>query len=494
MGDVKGVSIDVDLYGKIRHMFTKEGMTQRAISRTLGISRNTVKKYCEGDHVPWDRKSYERAPSVATDKVRSFIQECLDQDEAEGLKKQSHTARRIYTRLQQEQGFTGSESNIRRIVSEMRPKHKEAFMPLQFDPGEAAQVDWGEAKIYVKDERKKLQLFCYRPCFSADIFVKAFYRQNQQAFLEGHVDAFNHFGGVPGKIIFDNARVAVKEGFGLYAKPQAAYQALSAHYAFDMHFTNINSGNEKSLVENLVGWSRRNILVPIPRVETIEELNQILLSGCLEYRHHQIQGRSQTVGQQSATDCAALNHLPEYVFDVSKSVSASVYDDSTVHFDRNRYSVPVELVGRQISVKAYGNHIVCYHNAEAVATHTRCYGRSETRFLLAHYLPLLEQKPRSVYHAKPVRSSEATKLLDWGKTFPHDAKDTVKLLKLSVEHGVDRLLAIRDQLPVGVKPTIELVRSELIPPVEPMSPLAADIPVNTIDLGAYDRKYKVATQ
>ncbi|SMP70915.1 IS21 family transposase, partial [Anoxynatronum buryatiense] len=403
-------------------------------------------------------------------------------------------ARRIYHRLKREKAFTGGESTIRNIVNEMRPKHKEAFMPLEFDPGEAAQVDWGEATVYIKGNKTKVQLFCYRPCYSADIFVKAFYRQNQESFLEGHVDAFTHFNGVPGKIIFDNARVAVKEGFGLYAKPQAAYQALSAHYAFTMHFTNINSGNEKSLVENLVGWSRRNILVPVPRVETIEELNNILLAGCLEYRHHQIQGRSQTVGQQSETDCFALHRLPAYVFDTSKSVPARVYDDSTVQFDRNRYSVPVELVGRQISIKAYGNHITCYHNAEKIAHHTRCYGRSDTLFQLEHYLPLLEQKPRSVYHSKPVRKSAAVELLDWGKTFPHDAKDTVKLLKLSVEYGVNRLLAVRDQLPAGIKPSIELVRSELNPPIEPMPHLTGAISVNTIDLTAYDRKYKVVGQ
>ncbi|MEN1762336.1 Mu transposase domain-containing protein, partial [Anoxynatronum sibiricum] len=84
---------------------------------------------------------------------------------------------------------------------------------------------------------------------------------------------------------------------------------------------------------------------------------------------------------------------------------------STVQFDRNRYSVPVELVGRQISVKAYGNHIACYHNAEKVAHHTRSYGRSDTFFQLEHYLPLLEQKPRSVYHSKPVRKSAAVELL-----------------------------------------------------------------------------------
>jgi len=485
------VIVDVELYGQIRKMHTHENISQREIARRLGISRNTVKKYCDGNHVPWERKPYERVATVVTEPVLHFIQDCLKQDETEGLKKQRHTARRIYHRLKKEKGYTGSESAIRNIVKEMRPKYKEAFMPLEFDPGEAAQVDWGEGTIYLKGIKNKVQLFCYRLCNSADIFVKGFYRQNQESFLEGHVDAFTHFNGVPEKIIFDNARVGVKEGFGLHAKPQAGYQALGAHYAFKTHFTNINSGNEKSLVENLVGWSRRNLMVPIPRVDSIDELNELLIAGCLEYRKHHIQGRSQTVGEQSKADCHALIPLPEYNFDTSRTVNSRVYDDSTFQFDRNRYSVPVKWVGRQISVKAFGNEIACYDNAEKVATHQRSYRQGEFLYQLEHYLPLLEQKPRSVYHAKPVRTSGATALLDWGKTFPNDAKDTVKLLQLSIDHGVDRLLAIRDKLPMGTQPTIELVRSELNPPTDPLPSSADRITVHPMDLSAYDRKYQV---
>ena len=219
--------IDVDLYGQIRRLYVQEGLSQRAIAKRLGISRNTVKKYCNGDKVPWLRKDYERNTTVVTEEVRDFIQSCFDKDEVENLPKQSHTARHIYHRLKREKGFTGAESTIRKVVREMKPKTKEAFMPLEYDPGEAAQVDWGEATAYIKEKRVKIQLFCYRLCSSADIFVKAFYRQNQESFLEGHVNAFTHFDGIPGKIIFDNAKVAVKEGFGIYAKPQAQYQALS---------------------------------------------------------------------------------------------------------------------------------------------------------------------------------------------------------------------------------------------------------------------------
>lgn len=486
--------IDVDLYGRIRHMYVQQKMSQRAIARELGISRNTVKKYCQGDHVPWERKPYQREPSLVTEEIKDFIRECFSHDEKENLPKQSHTARQIHKRLVEEKGFTGAESTIRRVVREMRPPQREAFVPLEFDPGEAAQVDWGEATVYIKGQRTKIQLFCYRLCYSADIFVQAFYRQNQESFLEGHIEAFTHTLGTPQRVIFDNAKVAVKEGFGLYAKPQAAYQALSAHYAFQMHFCNINSGNEKGLVENLVGWVRRNVLVPVPRVDSIEELNQILKEDCLKYRHHRIQGRDQTVGEQYETDRQCLNALPAFVFDAGKSLTARVADNSLIRFDKNQYSVPVHLVGNTISLKAYGNHLICYHRGEEVARHTRYYGRGETFYKLEHYLPLLEQKPRSVFNAKPVRRSAARELLDWGKTFPGGAKDTVKLLGFSVEYGLERVLAVKAALPNGITPTIPLVQKELEPSAPIKLDTAYDFPITSLDLSRYDDKYGVVAQ
>ena len=217
-------------------------------------------------------------------------------------------------------------------------------------------------------------------------------------------------------------------------------------------------------------------------------------SACLKYRNHQIQGRDQTVGQQYQVDKHCSNPLPAFKFDTSKSLSVRVADSSLIRFDKNQYSVPVHLVGKTVSLKAYGNHVLCYHGGDEIARHQRCYGRGETAFQLEHYLPLLEQKPRSVFHAKPVRRTGANELLEWGKTFPGTAKDTVKLLKFSVEYGLARVLAVRDRLPTGITPTIGLVLNEL-EPHEPMKlATTKDIPVSPIDLSGYDRKYKVVAQ
>ena len=145
------MSIEVEIYEKIRYLHEHEGMSQRGIAKVLGISRNTVKKYYEGSQVPWERQGVSgRKRYVVTDEVIDFIKECLAQDETENIKKQKHTAKRIYDRLVDEMGFTGGESTIREIVAQLKEKQSKVFVPLAFDPGEAVQIDWGEAKVYRK--------------------------------------------------------------------------------------------------------------------------------------------------------------------------------------------------------------------------------------------------------------------------------------------------------------------------------------------------------
>lgn len=158
---------------------------------------------------------------------------------------------------------TGGESTIRHVVRAMKEQHKEAFVPLEFSPGEAMQVDWGEAVVYLGGIKHKVNLFCARLCASWAPIVFAYERQNEESFLDAFVKTFLHFGGVARLVFLDNARVAVKEGFGAHARKQAGYAALSAHYGFEAIFCNPASGNEKGLVEGLVCWARRNILVPI---------------------------------------------------------------------------------------------------------------------------------------------------------------------------------------------------------------------------------------
>ena len=479
--------IEVDTYEQIRRLHEQEGKSQREIARTLGISRTTVKKYLDGSSVPWKRSGKSgRTPYVITEEIINFIQACLQEDENENIKKQKHTARRIHERLVDELGFPGGESTLRPIVAELRKKTPKAFIPLSYEPGEAIQIDWGEATVYLNGQKTKLNLFCMRQCFSADIFVKAFYRQNEESFLEGLKSGLSFFDGAPAKVIFDNAKVAVKEGFGVFAKVQDAYKAFAAHHAFKTEFCNIAAGHEKGLVEGLVGYIRRNALVPVPRLETMDQLNEALLAKCLKYRNHKIKGRDLNVGQMVEIEKTRFIALPQYTFDTSRSLIAKVDEFSTIRFDSNTYSVPFNYVGKDVTVKGYGNSIkVMYHNIE-IAAYPRCYGRGEVKYKIEHYIDLIEQRPRSVYNAKPVKENLHPELMELGKRLS-DPREMVKLLRLCIDYGQERVLTASKEILFKETLTVALLTAYITPPekIKPLS-IPNEIQIRNIALSKYD--------
>lgn len=219
-----------------------------------------------------------------------------------------------------------------------------------------------------------------RECYSGDIFVAAFYRQNEESFLEGIVKGLEYFGGTPQKIIFDNARVAVKEGFGHHAKATDKYLALSAHYSFRPVFCNPAQGHEKGLVEGLVGLVRRNAFVPMPNISTIEELNAKLLEHCSMYRSHKISGKNMTVGKEHWIP------LPLYRFDPSNTIQIKADDFSLVRFDHDKYSVSYQYSSKMITVKGSGNKVEILFCGKTIAEYDRDYRYDRTHYCLEHYI------------------------------------------------------------------------------------------------------------
>lgn len=396
--------ITVEIYKQIRKM-RLDGMSQRQIAATLHISRNTVKKYWDGGSVPWERKDYSREPCVLTEDVVAFVRRCLDEDTRCKSRKQHHTAKRIYDRLVAECSFTGGETTVRRLVKELREKSQEVFVPLTFPAGDALQIDWGEATVYLDGSKTVVNLFCARLCYSGAPMVLAYRRQNEESFLDALVQVFQYFGGVPKRVIFDNGRVAVKDGFGAHARKQAGYAALAAHYGFEAVFCNPASGNEKGLVEGLVGYIRRNACVPVPKAETMEDLNRMLLEKCRKYLAHQIRGKDSSVGEMLTREREKLYPLPGYPFDPCKRTTGRVDRFCTVRFDTNNYSVPAAYCGREVSVKAGPETVSIYFEGQCIARHQRCLDRKQNVYKLEHYLPLLERKGRAIFYARPVQET-----------------------------------------------------------------------------------------
>lgn len=460
----------VDVYQEIRRLQLEGVTSQRTAAKMLGISRNTVKKYWDGEAVPWDRQSYEREPSVLTSDVIQFITSCLDEDSREHIRKQSHTARRIYNRLVDELGYNGSESSIRKAVHRMKAERAatEIYVPLYFAPGSAVQVDWGEATVYLNDERMKINLFCARLCYSCTPFVIAYRKQNLESFLDALTRMIQYFDGVPRQVIFDNARVAVKNGFGAHAAAQDDYAQLAAHYGFNAVFCNPASGNEKGLVENLVGYIRRNVCVPLPKVTSLEELNGKLLQQCVRYLNHRIEGKPAIVGQMLAEEKKELHAIPRYCLDTSKKFYPTVGRYSTVVVETNMYSVPCGYRGQNATVKAFPNHIEIWINGNLAATHPRLFGKREESLDLKHYLPILARKSRAIRFARPVQKLVPPMFIDWMESQHLSAKEMVEMLETCQQIGYQAVM--RHETPKAV------IHND-------------PVTVSTVDLGQYDQLY-----
>ena len=429
--------ITVEIYKQIRKM-RLDGMSQRQIAAVLRISRNTVKKYWDGDSVPWERKDYSREASVLTEDVVAFVRRCLDED-TRNPRKQHHTAKRIYDRLVAECGFTGGETTVRRLVRELREKPQEAFVPLSFPAGDAMQIDWGEATVYLNGVKTVVNLFCARLCYSGAPMVLAYRRQNEESFLDALVQVFQYFGGVPRRVIFDNGKVAVKDGFGAHARKQAGYAALAAHYGFEAVFCNPASGNEKRLVEGLVGYIRRNVCVPVPKAETMEDLNRMLQEKCRKYLAHQIRGKEANVGAMLAQE--KLYPLPGYPFDPCKRTSSRVDRFCTVRCDTNNYSVPAAYCGREVSVKAGPETVSVYFEGQCIAQHRRCFERRRNIYVLEHYLPLLEKKGRAIFYARPVQDTLPAYFIQWLQKQDLSPKELVEILRRCQNEDCETIMA-----------------------------------------------------
>jgi transposase len=487
--------IKVDQYQLIRELYVGEGLSKRAIARRLNLSRNTVEKYCNGEVLPWERKNRHRVKTIIVPKVEEFIRKCLNEDET-APKKQRHTAKRIYDRLVDEMGFTGGESTIRQYVREYKQKRAPVFIPLEFSPGEAAQVDWGLATVVMEKKKQEVSLFCMRLCSSAMPFVMAFPRQRSEMFLEGHQRGFEFFGGVPKRCIYDNLKTAVKEGWGHFVtQEQPEFVQLKAHYAFRSSFCNPQEAHEKGLVENLVGWIRRNVCVPVPNIHSWEELNQLLLNRCLAYQTHQIRGRLRSVGDDFAIEKSALHPLPRRAMDAIHQVTAEVNSFSTVNFERNRYSVPVDYAGKTVTVKATAFHIRIWYKNQEIAVHQRDYGYHQVHYELTHYLKLLEHRPRGVRNARPVREANLPDEFWIFADRLSGNREMVKVLSLISEYGVDQVVSAICQAVRSGATDSSFIRSYLSPSsTAGYEAVVPTIPVSSVDLTQYDQLFQGGTR
>ena len=392
----------MELYAAVRRAVYVEGISEREAAFRFGIARKTVHKMLAFVLPP----GYQRKQPIVRPKLDAYtgvIDQILKEDQ-QRLRKQRHTAKRIFERLKQEYGYVGGYTVIKDYVREHGIRQKEMYVPLAHPPGHA-QADFGEADIVRQGQLERAHFFVMDLPHSDDAFVMAFPAETTEAFAEGHNQAFAYFGGVPQTIVYDNTKLAVAKilGDGTRRRTQTFSELLS-HYLFQERFARPGKGNDKGKVEGLVGYARRNFFVPVPRCHSYAELNERLQQHCLQRREQRLRGHQETIGERFERDRSALLLLPAVPYEACEQVTTRVTSLSLVRFDRNDYSVPTQYGHRQVLVKGFVDRVVISCGAEQIARHERSYRREEMIFDPLHYLALLEHKTNALDQAHPLQA------------------------------------------------------------------------------------------
>ena len=444
----------VELYGRVRRAVLVEGRSQRAVALEFGVSRDSVRKMLRYSIPP----GYQRQQPVRRPRLGPWIGviDAILEDDRQRPAKQRHTAKRILDRLREEHGFTGGYTIVKDYVRTATLRRREMFVPLKHPAGEA-QVDFGEALVVMAGVERKAHYLVMDLPHSDDCFVVAFPAETTEAFLEGHVRAFAYFGGVPTRILYDNTKIAVAKILGSTERQRTrAFSELQSHYLFADKFGRPAKGNDKGKVEGLIGYARRNFMVPIPRYPSWEAFNAHLEQQCLRRRERRLRGHSETIGERFERDRAALLPLPAAPYEACEKVAARVSSLALVRYRGNDYSVPTRHGHLQVLVRGYVHEVTIACASEVIARHPRSYEREAVVYDPLHYLALLEQKTRALDQAAPLAGWDLPpcfailrRLLE-ARLNKHGSREYVQVLRLLETFSIEELTdAIEDALQLG---------------------------------------------
>ena len=337
-----------------------------------------------------------------------------------------------------------------------RQRAQEMFVPLVHPPGHA-QADFGEAIGVIGGVERKIHFFAFDLPHSDACFVVGYPAETTEAFCDGHVRAFAFFGGVPKSILYDNTKIAVARILGDGKRQRTrVFSELQSHYLFEDRFGRPGKGNDKGKVEGLVGYARRNFLVPMPVFESFEALNAHLLDCCRRAHGDRLRGHDGTIGERLERDLAAFQTPLPAPYDACEKVATSVSSLSLVRYRRNDYSVPTTYGHRDVLVRGYVHEVVISCGAEIIARHPRSYEREDFVFEPLHYLALIEQKINALDQAAPLADwqlpeefATLRRLLE-ARMGKQGKREFVQVLRLMEAFRIDDVAAaVRDAIARG---------------------------------------------
>jgi transposase len=392
----------VELYAAIRRDH-RDGMTMREISRKYNVSWRTIRKAVAS---VWPEPRKKLPPrATALDPYKATVDGILRAD-LDAPRKQRHTVTRIFHRLVEEHGAEVSYQQVRRYVADRKPQILvesgkapiEAFVPQTHQPAMEAEVDFGDVTVKLAGEVVTCYLFSFRLSYSGKAVHRVFASCGQEAFFEGHVHALRTLGGVPrSKVRYDNLKAAVARVLGLSrARVEAdRWIAFKSHFGIESFYCRlgIEGAHEKGGVEGQIGYFRRNHFVPVPEVESLAELNELVEQWDRHDGRRRIGSRARTIDEYFEDERPQLLPLPEDPFETGRVFTPRVDRYGQIAVRTNRYSVPVRLIGKRVRVLLHASHLVVYDRNVEVARHERLIAKGSCRLELDHYLEALIRKP-----------------------------------------------------------------------------------------------------
>lgn len=412
----------VEQFERIRRDARIEGLSVRALARRHKVHRRAVRQAL-ASAIPPPRNAPDRE-SPAMGPWKGVVTGWLKADLAVP-RKQRHTARRVWQRLVAEHGAEVAESTVRPFVASVRKQlTNEAFrvaVPQTKAPGAEAEVDFGEFRAFLDGTETRCWMFVMRLSASGRAFHVAFTNEATEAFLEGHVRAFAHFGGIPASHIrYDNLKAAVvKVLLGREREHNPRFVTLRSHYGFDSFFClpGAEGAHEKGGVEGEIGRFRRRHLVPVPAVADLDALNELIAAGDVIDDDRHIDGRPLSVADCFAAERPHLQPLPDEAFEAVNDLGVRVDHKARICVRQSFYSVPARLANRNLRVRLGATHFDVLCDGRVVARHERSAHRKTETLVLDHYLEVLAFKPGALPGATALAQARAAGAF----TAAHDA-------------------------------------------------------------------------
>ena len=479
---VSGTGSRVELFAAIRRDARVEEFSIRELARRHGVHRRTVRQALASAEPPGRKTPTRVAPKLGpyVEVVDAMLVADLD-----APRKQRHTARRVHARLVDEHDAVVSYSTVRDYVRRRRPEiaveHGKvavvAMVPQDHAPGAEAEVDFGEVWVVLDGVKTKCHLFVYRLSHSGAAIHRVYPTCGQEAFLQGHIEAFEALGGVPtGHIRYDNLTSAVSQvlyGSGRRRTENPRWVLFRSHYGFDAFYCHpgIEGAHEKGGVEGEVGRFRRAWLTPMPEVKTLDELNEKITGWEARDLHRRIEGHLHSVGHDLNIEQPLLNSLPADGFDPGLVLNPRVDRSALVTVRMVKYSVPARLIGRRVRVSLQASRVKVFDGRTLVADHPRRIARTGSVVDLDHYLEVLAFKPGALPGSTALAQARAAGVFTtshedfWiaARRVNGDADGTRQLIDVLLLHRAHRagdvVAGIRAALHVGAV-TAEVVAVE----------------------------------